>query len=330
MDFSDVVGQSNIVEILKNSIAENKVGHAYIFSGPQGIGKKTTALAFANVLLCGNLQKDKAACGDCISCRLLRNNSNPDFYLIESKNRSIPVDDIRNMQKDIVIKPLYSNRKLYLIADGEKMTIQAQNCLLKTLEEPPTYATIIITTSNYDALLDTICSRCTNYSFTRNTKQEVRRALELKLGKERDGLEFIIEYSDGVIGTALELALSEDFLPLREKAIETILDVNKGSRGEWFFDTCNFFMENKDSIDKILNIMLLVYRDLIVFLTERNTNILINLDKKNRIANAAGKHTVKKLISNIETIEFIRKSIRQNANYQLSVETMLISLQEGY
>lgn len=328
MDFSGIVGQKNIIRIIKSSIKQNKVGHAYIFNGPKGIGKKTIAKIFAHMLLCDK-PNENGGCGKCISCRLAENNNNPDFFIIESQDSSISVNNIRNMQRDIIVKPLYSNRKVYLIIDGEKMTVQAQNCLLKTLEEPPVYAVIILTTSNCDALLDTVRSRCTNYDFVKNTRQEVCKALEVKLGNKLNNLEFIAQYSDGIIGTALELAVSDKFLPLREKTIEIVLEIETTTSSKSFLDICKFFTENKDDIDTILNIMLLVYRDLIVFLVDGKENMLINSDKKNQIINAADKCSLEKLIKNIETIEFIRRSIKQNANYQLAIEAMIIRLQEG-
>lgn len=327
MDFSSVAGQKDIIRRLKSSIKQNKVGHAYIFSGPEGIGKKTIAKAFAHMLLCNNPKED-GGCRECISCRLLAENTNPDFYITESEGQSIAVNDIRDMQRDVIIKPLYSNRKVYLIIDGEKMTVQAQNCLLKTLEEPPPYSIIILTTSNYDALLDTVCSRCTKYSFVKNTVEEVCKVLESKLGRMGNNLEFIVQYSNGIIGTALEIAMSEEFMPLREKTIEMIFELETTSNSKKFLDICEFFIKNKDNIDKVLNIMLLVYRDLIVLLADGKENMLINSDKKNKMINATNKYTLKKLIRNMEIIEFIRRSIKQNANYQLAIETMIIRLQE--
>jgi DNA polymerase-3 subunit delta' len=258
----------------------------------------------------------------------LAENTNPDFYITESEGQSIAVNDIRDMQRDVIIKPLYSNRKVYLIIDGEKMTVQAQNCLLKTLEEPPPYSIIILTTSNYDALLDTVCSRCTKYSFVKNTVEEVCKVLESKLGRMGNNLEFIVQYSNGIIGTALEIAMSEEFMPLREKTIEMIFELETTSNSKKFLDICEFFIKNKDNIDKVLNIMLLVYRDLIVLLADGKENMLINSDKKNKMINATNKYTLKKLIRNMEIIEFIRRSIKQNANYQLAIETMIIRLQE--
>ncbi|NLC68220.1 MAG: DNA polymerase III subunit delta' [Clostridiaceae bacterium] len=343
--FNNIVGQKEVIGRLKNSLKRDMVRHAYIFSGPRGIGKKTVAKAFAGMLLCSN-PGENGGCGKCLPCRLFLENTNPDFCVIERNEASIAVDDIRNMQNDIAIRPLYSNRKVYLVADGEKMTVQAQNCLLKTLEEPPGYGVIIITTSNYDALLHTVCSRCVKYAFVRNTDEEVRLVLGSRTGLRGEELDFIVQYADGVIGKALDVAASGEFMSLREKVVDVILQL-PGEGLKKFFEICTFFMENKDNIDKILDIMLLTYRDIFISLFRRKEKMPdfadLKLDftssklhftglkdkTKNKISDAAVSFSPGKLVANMETIEYTRRCIKRNANFQLAIETMIIKLQEG-
>lgn len=326
MDLNNIIGQKEIVSSLKNSIKSERVGHAYIFSGPKGVGKRTVAKIFAGLLQCEKPDNGKI-CGECFSCSLLVNSSNPDLKLIETSNASISVDEIRKIQGDVNIKPLYSQRKLYVIVDAEKMTAQAQNCLLKTLEEPPEYTVIILTTSNYDALVGTIRSRAVRYNFKKNTYSEVRSFLQMKNGESLKNLEFITAYADGVIGTALELTESEEFAEIREKTLKIILRI-KNSKLLDIFDVYEFFEVNKDSINTILDIMLLFYRDIIVLKETGKENILINYDKKDIILSNVLGFSMRKLMKSIETIELTRKNIKQNANYQLSIEVMLMKLQE--
>jgi len=328
LSFDSIIGQRNIVERLKNSVKYNRLGHAYIFSGPKGIGKKTVARIFANMILCEN-PLESSGCGKCLSCRLFAGGNNPDFYIIDGNGASISVDDIRDMQNDIAVKPLYSRKKVYLIIDGENMTVQAQNCLLKTLEEPPEYGVIIITAVNCDTLLDTVCSRCVNYSFTKNSPEEIQEFLETRIGRSKvcTDMQFIIKYSDGIIGTALELAMSDDFASLRDSIVDIVLELDRSDRVK-FFDICEFFKDKKDIIDRLLDIMTLIYRDIAVYLSCGKENMLINLDKRNKIISAASRFTVERAVKNIDIIESLRRSIKQNANFQLAIETMIIRLRE--
>lgn len=326
MDFNSIVGQREVVTNLKNLIAGKRVGHAYIFSGPKGIGKKTITRIFSAMLLCREPDFDKC-CGRCLPCRMLAAGSNPDYNEIDTSGTSIGVDDIRSMHSDVVVRPLYSDRKVYLIIDAERMTIQAQNCLLKTLEEPPEYAVILLTTSNYDALIETIRSRAMRYSLKTNSPDEVRGLLNSKFGSGIKSLDFIASYSGGVIGTALELAGSDEFISIREKTLEILLRLARPRLID-VFEIYSFFEQNRNNINTILNIMTLFYRDLLIMKKAAGENVLINSDKKDIILSNVSRFTIQKLMNNIELIEQTRRNIKQNANYQLSIEVMLMKLQE--
>jgi len=326
MDFSNIVGQKEIVGSLKNIIASGKVGHAYIFSGPKGIGKKTLARIFAGLLLCKKGFETRR-CGECMPCRLFESGSNPDFCEINPADASIKIDDIRDMQSDIIIRPMYSERKVYLIIDADRMTEQAQNCLLKTLEEPPPYAVILLTSSNNDALLETIRSRAVNYSFKKNTYEEVKEFLKSYNKQGNKPIDFIASYADGIIGTAIELVNSDEFSEIRDKTVDMIIKLSN-SKLAGVFEIYSFFEENKNHIETIFNIMVLFYRDLIMAKKEQCGHILINSDKKDIILNSAGKFSLRKLFANIEAVETAHKSLKQNANFQLTIEVMLMKIQE--
>jgi len=326
MTFDDIIGQQEIVETLKNVIKNDHVGHAYVFSGPRGIGKKTMAQAFARQLLCMKGDEHQG-CDGCISCRLLDEGTNPDFVAIQPTGSSISIDEIRGIQNDIIIRPMYSRRKVYAVFNAELMTVQAQNCLLKILEEPPRYAVIILTVSNYDALLETIRSRTIRYNFRKNTTEEITCLLEKRFGNSLKGMDFIAAYSDGVIGTALELAESGEFISLRDRTIDLGLKISRTGL-DAIFDMYDFFSENKDKIDIMLDIMQMLYRDMIMIKTSQDEKMLINYDKKDIILTNAADFTVQKLIRNIELLEQTRKNLKFNANFQLSIEVMLMKLQE--
>ena len=158
--FTDIVGQEQLKEHLQNAIATNKVSHAYIINGERSAGKEFIARVFSMTLQCE--KQETEPCGECHSCKQALGNNQPDIiYISHEKPNTIGVEDIRSqVNADIGIKPYSSPRKIYIINEGEKMTPQAQNALLKTLEEPPEYAVILILTMNVDALLPTVLSRC--------------------------------------------------------------------------------------------------------------------------------------------------------------------------
>lgn len=326
MNFDSIAGQQEVVKSLENAVRADTAAHAYLFTGPKGIGKRTVAEAFAGMLLCSETQ-ETGACGKCICCQMTENGSNPDFRIVEAEGNSIKIEDIRNIQSEIIVKPLYARRKVYLIIDADKMTVQAQNCLLKTLEEPPAYAVLILTTSNYNAILETIRSRTLKYSFKKNTAEEIRQILQTRFDGEVKNLDFITAYADGIPGTAIALAGSDEFSALREKTTAICLKLSVSKLAD-IFSLYDFFEANKSSVDVIFDIMVLFYRDLLISKKSRDGNVLINSDKKDIIRENAVRFPMDKLISNIEEVEAARKAVKQNANYQLAIEVMLMKLQE--
>ena len=170
--FRDIPGRTNIKEKLAAKIRDKKPGHAYIFEGPEGCGKKDFAQAFANMILCTSPNSEKP-CGKCRHCSIRNAGGNGELYLVEEEKRSISVETVRQLQDNISLMPVSSDSKVYIIADGDKMTRQAQNCLLKTLEEPPPYAYIIITASNGDKFIETIKSRAGQGQIGTNTIEEI-------------------------------------------------------------------------------------------------------------------------------------------------------------
>ncbi|MDO5557834.1 MAG: DNA polymerase III subunit delta' [Clostridia bacterium] len=174
MDFGEIIGNDKNKEFLRKIIKKNNIPHSYLFVGIQGIGKKLIAMEFAKMLLCEN---DNRPCETCKSCLTFENSNNPDFFEIDAEDRSIKIEQIRNMGQKILEKPIVSNKKVYIINDSEKMTVEAQNCLLKILEEPPQYVVIILITSNESKLLSTIKSRCIKLNFEKICDDEVEKFL---------------------------------------------------------------------------------------------------------------------------------------------------------
>ena len=327
MDFEKVLGHEEIVKSLKEIIVDNKEGHAYVFSGPSGVGKNTIAKVFSKALLCTNIINGNP-CGRCVSCKSFESSSNPDFYMTDSSLSSIGVDAIRDIQKRAKVKPYYSQKNVFLIPNADKMTIQAQNCILKTLEDPPGHTVIILTARNYEYFLETIKSRLVRYNMKPNTQSEVYEYIKTHT-KENDlsKIKFIASCTGGSIGKALELINSNDFVSIRDKTINILLEVNKGDF-EVAMKYSDFFEKNKQSIDVILEIMLLFYRDLLVIKNNADKGDLINKDKTDVIFSSASDFSIKKLLKNIDCIYRVAHRLNRNVNYNIATNNMLMEIQE--
>ena len=204
--FNNILGNEKIKQSLQKSIESNKTSHSYLFIGTQGIGKKLIAIEFAKMILCTDENK---YCNKCKSCIEFDTNNNPDFKMIEPDGNSIKIEQIREFQNKVAEKPIISNKKVYIINDSDKMTREAQNCLLKTLEEPPEYVTIILIGANESAFLSTIKSRCMILHFDKIPNEEIEKYLEENY-KTKINSNIIIKAFQGSIGRAIELKEKQD------------------------------------------------------------------------------------------------------------------------
>ena len=220
--FKDVVGHKDIIQYIQNAVEQDKVSHAYILNGAKGSGKKMLAKLFAMTLQCENSQSEP--CGECRSCRQADSGNQPDIITIQhEKPGSISVDDIREqLNGDIMIKA-YSNRyKIYIIPEADLLTVQAQNALLKTIEEPPEYAIIFLLTENADSLLPTIRSRCVMLKL-RNIKDTlIKKYLMEQLHIPDYQADICAAFAQGNMGRAIMLATSEHFNEIKEEAVQLL------------------------------------------------------------------------------------------------------------
>lgn len=320
-----MLGHQKILASLQETIKKDNVGHAYIFEGPDGIGRRETALSFTAMLMCGGGQ---APCRECKSCQLFAEGSNPDFQEIYFEDKSISVDDIRNILKGLVIRPLYSRYKVIIINDADTMTVQAQNALLKSLEEPPPYVVFILTVQSGATVTPTIRSRCQRVLFSKLGYEEIMHILEGKYGRKKPEWDFIASYSDGVIGTALELVDSPGHLEARNAVLQAVNSLLETKDSD-VFNIYELFEKNADKIEFLLKIMLLFFRDIIIYNQTSNYSILINSDKKDMIIENAG-FKLSGLMKCINAVWSAKRSLEHNTNYQLAIEVMLMKIKDSY
>jgi DNA polymerase-3 subunit delta' len=317
-----MLGHNKVINTLKAAIKNDNVSHAYIFEGPDGIGRRETALSFASMLMC---EESDEPCGQCKSCLLFNEASHPDFKEIYHVDKSISVEDIRNILEGLIIRPLYSKYKIILINNADSMTVQAQNALLKSLEEPPPYMVFILTVQSSAAIAQTVRSRCQRIFFDRMAPEEIIAILEAKYGDRRPEWDFIVSYADGVIGTALSLVDAPYYLEIREDVLDAAVQLMTSEDTD-IFKVYDVFDKNNDKIDYILRVLLLFYRDILVYGQTSDFSILINSDKKDIIVKNRN-ISLSKLLKCIHAVWGAKRGLEVNANFQLAIEVMLMKLQ---
>ena len=278
--FENIIGNESIKNTLEKSIKANQITHSYLMIGIPGIGKKLLAKEYAKVILGSN---------DIIN--------NPDFLCIEPDGNSIKIDQIRNLQKEIQEKPIISNKKVYIIDDADLMTKEAQNCLLKTLEEPPEFAVIILIGSNENAFLPTIKSRCMILHFNRLSDSEIETYLKEQYNKLNVS-QSMLDIAGGSIGRAINL---KDKQEQYSKVEEIINNLDKKDLID-IVQTSEILYKSKDDINDILD-----YINIILLKKAKDNYLYTNC---------------------IKIVENTKKRLAQNANYDMSIDDMLFKMWE--
>lgn len=222
MIFENIIGNEKNKELLNQIISMNNIAHSYMFIGKESIGKMLFAKEFAKAILCIN---DSKPCGKCKSCIEFESSNNPDFEIIEPDGNSIKIEQIRELIKKVYEKPIVSNKKVYVINDSNLMTKESQNSLLKTLEEPPKYVSIILIASNENLFLPTIKSRCTKIMFKKLTDNELKTILERKYNK-LNIQELVLKIADGSVNKAESLDGKEELYNKVNRIYSSLENVN--------------------------------------------------------------------------------------------------------
>lgn len=330
--FSEIIGQDIIVSHLQNALRTGGVSHAYILNGAKGSGRHMIARSFSAALLCENPRQEGdriEPCGECLSCIQVEAGSNPDLITLErEKENSIGVGDIRKMRADVLVKPYSAAHKIYIIPDAEKMTPAAQNALLKTLEEPPAYAVLLLLADGTSAFLPTIMSRCVTLPLRPVAEKAVEDCLRERFGAEEDRARLCARFSGGSIGRAALLLENENFAALREKTILLLHKIEKTDAAELasFAKEAASENETQDLIDLILT----WNRDLLVCKSTHSTENLIFTDEVQYIIEAAQNTSWQGLQAAAEAVFCARRRLSSNVNAELTMQMMLLEIRTAY
>ena len=326
--FTDIIGQEQLKEHLQNAISMNKVSHAYIINGERSSGKEFIARIFAMALQCE--KGGTEPCGECHSCKQAMSNNQPDIiYIGHEKPNTIGVEDIRGqINNDIGIKPYSSPRKIYIMNEGEKMTVQAQNALLKTLEEPPEYAVILILTTNVEALLPTILSRCVVLNMKPVPDAKVKKYLMEELGVPDYKANICVAFARGNIGKAKLLASSEEFEKVKDEAITLVKYINDMEINE-IVKAIKKITEYKFDVNDYLDILSVWYRDVLLYKATKDINSLIFKDELQQIRRVADRSTYEGIETIVNALQQAKRRLEANVNFDLTMELLLLAIKEN-
>lgn len=301
MLFENIIGNENVKGNLLDALKDNNISHSYMFVGQEGIGKRLVAFEYAKAILC--LNDNKNLCDSkCKSCQMFDSSNHPDFMFINPDGNSIKITQIREMLSKIYEKPIISSKKVYIIDDADKMTVESNNCLLKILEEPPNYVVIILIVSNFNMVLDTIKSRCNKIMFDRISNDVLLKYLQDERKCNISNYD-LLDLFDGSISRAIN---SIDNIELYNK-LDEFIDIIENKDILDIFKNNEVITENKDNIYEILDYMIF------------------------KFGNKAKKYYDEdKYINSISIIQNVKNNLNMNSNFDMSIDNMLISLWEEF
>ncbi|MCI9070746.1 DNA polymerase III subunit delta' [Clostridium sp.] len=306
------IGYKTLINNFKFRCMNNTLSHAHLIAGEDGIGKSKLANILAKLILNGDLNREYV-----------------DIINYKSNKSSFGVDDIRNIIDEVYKKPFEGDKKVIIIYEGNKLTIQAQNALLKTIEEPPAGIHIIILCESLELILDTIKSRCEIYKLTPLTKEELYDYIIMKeFNYNENEIKAAIAFSEGIPGRIDRYFNDDNLKKTRNKLIDLVKDLNKNN-----FEVILHYEENlimlKDNKEEILNILSGFIRDILIYKEVENNDFIINMDKFDDINELTKEMSFKKLNNMIIAIEEARKNIKSNVSWIMTLRIMLMSFMEG-
>lgn len=328
LSFQDIIGHEQIKEHFQNAIENHKVSHAYILTGEAGMGRKSLANAFALALLC---EKGKAEpCMECHACKQVLSGNHPDLiHVTHEKPNSIGVDDIREQINDtIMVRPYSSYYKIYIVDEAEKMTQQAQNALLKTIEEPPSYAIIILLTTNQEAFLPTILSRCVQLKLKPLRDFVVKSYLVEALHVPEGDADIYAAFARGNLGKAISLVESENFKLMQQEVLHMLKHIKQADISE-LLDHIRKLKEDNLDIYECLDFMQMWYRDVLLYKVTKDMNLLIFKDEYRAVNEISMNSAYDGLEKILEAIDKAKVRLDANVNMELAMELMLLVMKEN-
>ncbi len=328
--YNKIIGNENLKNNMKNLAENESFNHSYIIEGARGSGKSVLASFFAKTILC---QSESKPCGVCTSCLSFDSNNNPDFYVLETDKKSLGVDLIRENVTEIVnIKPFRSKFKVLVIESADKLTVQAQNALLKTIEEPHKYMVFILIAENHKSFLPTIISRCSIMTTTPLeddvVKKEALKHFDCDNSDiDEEYLKFSVKASEGSLGRCLYFLEDNEFKELRQKTLDFVQNINNYHIVE-VIKKADSLAKEKIDCEKLYDILILWYRDLVFYKATGTTKSCYNIDRKDYIQIKSSLYSLENLYKKIDAINRFKDGYSANANLTINLDVLFLKLRE--
>jgi len=329
MGFPQITGHQVQKDFLRSSVQKNRISHAYLFSGPEGVGKKLVAIGFAKLINCTEAEKENLDC-ECVSCTKIEKGLNPDVLVFEYPDeKTIKVDHVRqDIDRFVHLAPYENPYKVFIIDDAQRMNSNAQNAFLKTLEEPPKNSVIILITTLADMLMPTIRSRCQSVAFQRLEIGEVKSFLE-KEKPEVSNTELVSRISGGSISKALNT--DEDFFSKRTQYIDCLMSVDE-RKPLTLFDSVEKMQKNiknggPQELKMVFEILSTWLRDSVILKTSGEKEEIVNADLFEQLHEYSERRNLPELLDKFTALEQTMTRISENnANVEVSLENLLLRL----
>ncbi len=332
MKIDDIAGQTVALTHLKNALKKDQISQAYMLIGEPGMGKKTIAESFAESILCEERKPGEYEhCGKCRSCHQVETGNHPDcIFVTHEKPNLISVDEIREqLVSDVEIKPYQGSKKVYIVPDAEMMNEQAQNALLKTLEEPPEYAVIILLVANADLMLPTLLSRSIKLPLAPLPDQVIEEKLIKDYNIQKYRTSSIVKFARGNLGRAIEMSENDDFIEDKNTASDIMKKVVKTESYQWK-DWIDELSKDKARLPFFLGLFMDWYRDILMAKSGAGRERLMFADEESVITEEAGEYDYEGLKYCIEAIEDAQAKVRANVKLSLVLENLFNTLSLNY
>jgi DNA polymerase-3 subunit delta' len=326
MNFEDIVGHERPISILKRALAHDALAHAYLFSGESGIGKKLTAVALASALNC-HAPGPGGSCGVCPACRKTAASTHPDVRFLYADGDEIKIDQIRQAQADLSLRPFEGRKKILIVDEAERMNDASANAFLKTLEEPPGDSLIILVSSMPQSLLPTIRSRCQEIKFQPLPRKTLAAVLKAKQGLSDHDARFLAALSRGSLGRALSTDMEQE-KALRDE-LPALWSSLPGMGGDEVLSRAEAMAKDRDGFERLLDAGVEWLRDIMVYQETGDDGLLVHAGENERIRAGAEGFSLARILGDLELFTQSRSLLERRVSAQLVAENLLLKLGRG-